>query len=243
MTRALLALHAATRFRLTPGRRIQCENDPDLSPAPLLYMSGCEEGWIGYVREDVGQAAVLAFDELILREPPVRSPGPSPRFAEAYCEILGATAPLTPHNFGPIHRLPRDTSWPCEVEVVCHGTPDGNALRTRIVRDGMPREMIEAGFVDLSHFWEPWCVVLSGEAIAAIAFAARKSLLAADIGVYTIESHRGRGLAAAVVAAWSKLLPRQPVLFYSTHRDNAASQRVIAKMGLPYVGESFTLNA
>jgi RimJ/RimL family protein N-acetyltransferase len=114
-------------------------------------------------------------------------------------------------------------------------------LRARIVRDGMPREMIEAGFVDLSHFWEPWCVALSGEAIAAIAFAARKSLLAADIGVYTIETHRGRGLAAAVAAAWSTRLPRQPVLFYSTHRDNAASQRVIAKMKLPFVGESFSL--
>jgi hypothetical protein len=241
VTRALLALQAATRFRLTPGRRIRCENDPELSPAPLLYMSGCEEGWIGYVREDVGETAARTFDELVLREPPVRGPGASPRFAEAYGEILGKTAPPTPHNFGPIHRLPRDTTWPGDARIVCHGTPEGNALRARIVRDGMPREMIEAGFVDLSHFWEPWCVALSGEAIAAIAFAARKSLLAADIGVYTIETHRGRGLAAAVAAAWSTRLPRQPVLFYSTHRDNAASQRVISKMKLPFVGESFSL--
>ncbi len=241
MTRALLALQAATRFRLTPARRIKSENDPDLSPAPMLYMSGCEEGWIGYVREDVEDIVARAFDELILREPPVRSPGASPRFAYDYREIVGATAPLTAHNHGPIHRLPRGTSWPSEANIVCHGTPEGHALRTRIVRDGMPREMIEAGFTDLSHFWEPWCVALAGDAIAAIAFAARKSLLAADVGVYTIEAWRGRGLAAAVTAAWSTLLPRQPALFYSTHRDNAASRRVIAKLALPFVGESFTL--
>jgi len=241
VTRALLALQAATRFRLTPARRIHCENDPELSPAPLLYMSGCEEGWIGYVREDVDETAARAFDELILREPPVRSPGASPRFAEAYREIVGASEPLTTRNHGPIHRLPRGTRWPDAANIVCHGTPEGNALRARIVRDGMPREMIEAGFTDLSHFWEPWCVALADDGIAAIAFAARKSLLAADVGVYTIEAHRGRGLAAAVTATWSTLLPRQPALFYSTTRDNDASRRVIAKLGLPFVGESFLL--
>ncbi len=30
-----------------------------------------------------------AFDELILREPPVRAPGAVPRFADAYREIVG----------------------------------------------------------------------------------------------------------------------------------------------------------
>ena len=241
MTRALLALQAATRFRLTPDRRIRCENDPDLSPAPLLFMSGCEEGWIGYVREDVDDIAARAFDELILREPPVRSPGASPRFAYDYREIVGATAPLTEHNHGPIHRLPRGTLWPGDAKIVCHRTPEGTALRARILREGMPQGMLDAGFTDLSHFWEPWCVALDGEAIAAVAFAARKSTLAADVGVFTIEAHRGRGLAAAVTAAWSTLLPRQPMLFYSTHRDNTASRRVIAKLGLPFVGESFSL--
>jgi len=241
VTRALLALQAATRFRLTPGRRIQCENDPDLSPAPLLYMSGCEEGWIGYVREDVDDVAARAFDELIQREPPVRGPGANPRFAESYREIVGTSETLTPHNHGPIHRLPRGTRGTADVAIVSNGTPEGNALRVRILRDGMPRELFEAGFTDLTHIWEPWCATLVDDAIASIAFAARKSLLAADVGVFTVASHRGRGLAAAVTAAWSTLLPRQPALFYSTHRDNDASRRVIAKLGLPFVGESFSL--
>ncbi len=241
MTRALLALHAATRFRLTPARRIASENDPEGSAAPLLFMSGCEEGWIGYVREDMDDAAARAFDELILREPPVRAPGAVPRFADAYREIVGWSELLTGHNYGPIHRLPRGLRWTGEATLVRSGTPEGEALRARIERDGMPQGMIEAGFTDFSHFWEPWCVALVAGDLAAIAFAARKGLLAADIGVFTLQAHRGRGLAAAVTAAWGTLLPRHPVLFYSPHRDHAASPRVIAKLGLHFVGESFCL--
>ena len=113
--------------------------------------------------------------------------------------------------------------------------------RARLQRDGVPKGMADAGFVDLTHFWEPWCVALVNDDIAAIAFGVRKGLLAAEIGVYTVAPYRGRGLAAAATAAWSTLLPRHPVLFYATHRDNAASQRVIAKLRLPFLGESFRI--
>ncbi|MEI9990730.1 MAG: hypothetical protein WDM86_11885 [Rhizomicrobium sp.] len=241
MTRALLALHAATRFRLTQGRRIAGENDPDGAIAPRLYMSGCEEGWIGYLREDFDEAAARAFDELVLREPPVRAPGAVPRFADAYREIVDTDELLTAHNYGPIHRLPRGTPWPGEATIVRSGTSDGAALRARLQSEGMPQGMIDVGFADPSHLWEPWCAVLVEGEVASVAFAARKGLLAADVGVFTLEAYRGRGLAGAVTAAWSTLLPRHPVLFYSTHRDNAASQRVIAKLGLPFVGESLTI--
>ncbi|MEJ0042502.1 MAG: hypothetical protein WDM81_09915 [Rhizomicrobium sp.] len=75
MTRALLALHAATRFRLTPARRIASENDPEGSAAPLLFMSGCEEGWIGYVREDMDDAAARGVRRIDL----ARAAGPRAR--------------------------------------------------------------------------------------------------------------------------------------------------------------------
>jgi hypothetical protein len=34
---------------------------------------------------------------------------------------------------------------------------------------------------------------------------------------------------------------RQRTLFYSTHRDNLASQRVIAQLGLPFIGASMRI--
>ena len=241
MTRALLALQAATQFKLSPDRRIEHANDPDRSPAPRLYMAGCAEGWVAYLREDVDDAAVRAIEELVLREPPLKGPGGGPRFAEDYREILGLPGGLTARNFGPVHRLPRGIRWSSDATIVCHGTARGDALRAKLARDGMPENLVEAGFTDLSHFWEPWCAALVDGEIAAVAFAARKGLLAADVGVYTLNDFRGRGYAAAVTVGWSTLLPRLPVLFYSTHRDNLSSQRVIARLGLPFLGESLRL--
>ena len=243
MTRALLALQAATLFEITPARRLKCTNDPDRAPAPLLYMAGCSEGWVGYVHEDVPDDAARAFAETMAREPSLTAAGGAPQFGEDYRAIIGAAEALTAHNYGPIHRIPRSRSVTANATVVCQGTPEGDALWTTLQRDGMPAALVAAGFTDTSHLWEPWCVALVDGAIAALAFAARKGLLAAEVGVYTLEHYRGRGLAGAVTAAWSGLLPRHPVLFYSTHRDNLASQRVIAKLGLPYVGESFRIEA
>jgi predicted GNAT family acetyltransferase len=55
--------------------------------------------------------------------------------------------------------------------------------------------------------------------------------------VNTLPAYRGRGLAAAATAGWSRLpgLQMRP-LFYATHRDNLSSQRVIARLGLPFLG-------
>jgi predicted GNAT family acetyltransferase len=98
------------------------------------------------------------------------------------------------------------------------------------------------GFADVTHFWEPWCVALVRDSIAAIAFAARLGESGAEIGVVTLPEFRGRRLAAAVTAGWSSL-PQlgERELFYSTTRDNVASQHVIARLGLPLVGVSMRL--
>lgn len=235
----MLALQAHTLFEISPQLRLVRSNDPDRSPAPRLYLAGGADGWVGYVREDVGETQRRAIDALLRDEPVVAAPGWVPRHAEEYRAILDAEA-LTAHNFGPVHRLPERTAA-ADVEIVCSGTAAGDALAARIADHGMPKGLYEAGFTDLSHFWPPWCVALAGDEIAAIAFCARNGLMAREIGVYTVAPYRGRGLAAAVTAAWSRMHPRHPMLFYSTHRDNLLSQRVIARLNLPFLGESFRL--
>lgn len=240
MSRALLALQAATLFEISPTRHLLRARGPDGSLAPRFYAAGCAEGWVGYVRDDVDAAAARVIHDLVAREPAVTVPGGTPRFAQDYCDILGGE-PLTPHNYGPVHRLRAGTAFSSDAIIVGEGTPEGDALIERIRRDGMPRHLIDAGFVDLTHFWSPWCVALAGGEIAAMAFCVRDGLLAREIGVYTFDGFRGRGYAAAVTAAWSALHPRHPVLFYSTHRDNLSSQRVIARLRLPFLGESMRL--
>jgi hypothetical protein len=239
--RALLALQAHTLFEISPRRRMVGVREPDRGSAPRFYLAGCAEGWVGYVRDDVVDAQARAIDALIAREPPVTAPGATPQFAEEYREILDGD-PLSAHNYGPVHRLPRGApAGAGDATIVRHGTPEGDALVARIRRVGMPRGLFDAGFVDLTHFWEPWCVAMVGGEPVAIAFCVRDGLMAREIGVYTVDWFRGRGLASAVTAAWSRMHPRHPVLFYSTHRDNLPSQRVIARLGLPFLGESMRI--
>jgi hypothetical protein len=139
------------------------------------------------------------------------------------------------------HILPHDTRWDGP-PVIAHGTPEGDALWARLERDGLPPGIVAQGFTDLSHFWPPWCVVMEGNEIASIAFAARIDAHAACIGVATVPAFRGRGLACAVTAAWSALPALAGhALFYSTHFDNHASRRVIAKLALPHLGTGLTM--
>lgn len=238
--RALLALQAHTLFEISPRLKMMRSRDPDQSPPPQLYMAGCEDGWVGYVREDIDDAQTRAIDEMVQREPPARGPGATPHFAEQYAEVLGSD-PLTDHNYGPVHRMPRGLTADCDAAIVREGSDDGVALVERITREGVPRGLFDAGFVDLSHFWSPWVVAMVGGDIAAMAFCVRDGLMAREVGVFTVSGYRGRGYAAAVTAAWSTMHPRHPVLFYSTHRDNASSQRVIARLGLPFLGESMRI--
>lgn len=58
----------------------------------------------------------------------------------------------------------------------------------------------------------------------------------AEAGVWTHVDFRGRGLAAATVAAWSQFDFGDRQLFYSTTRGNVSSQRVAARLGLPLLG-------
>src|SRR5260370_2867752 len=112
-------------------------------------------------------------------------------------------------------------------------------MLARLADGGMPDYMQTAGFKGAGDFWEPWCVALDAGEIASMAFAARLGVSGAELGVYTFPKYRGRGLAAAVTAAWSSLpsLNHHP-LFYSTSKSNRAAQRVIPRSSMRLIGTS-----
>jgi predicted GNAT family acetyltransferase len=106
----------------------------------------------------------------------------------------------------------------------------------------MSPAMVAAGFVDAGELWPPWCVATVDGEIAAAAFAARTGAGGLEVGVYTLEAFRGRALAAAVTAAWTRLPSLQArTLFYSTSISNRASQAVTVKLGLRRFGVSLAV--
>ena len=78
--------------------------------------------------------------------------------------------------------------------------------------------------------------------IASLVETVRIGPTGAEAGVNTVPDLRGRGFAAAATAGWAM----SPSLggrtrFYSTSATNRSSQRVAARLGLRYIGASFSL--
>lgn len=83
----------------------------------------------------------------------------------------------------------------------------------------------------------PWAVGLVDNQIVAICFCARLTDAATEAGVWTHHAFRGLGHAAAVTAAWAKLLlDTGRHVFYSTSSSNQSSQRAAARLGLRPIG-------
>ena len=238
----LLSVDAAATFVTDAAGRMVRQNDPERTPAPAMFFAGCERGNMFLLRSDISAPVAQQIAALVAREPPFAELGAQPLFIERYRELLGLETPTPERAFAQIHRLPRDLSFEHHATIVKQGTVEGDGLFAELKRHGLPAALRAMGFADVSHLWEPWCVAVVRSDIAAIAFAARLGESGAEIGVATMPAFRGRRLAPAVTAGWSSL-PQlgARALFYSTTRDNVASQHVIARLGLPLVGVSVRL--
>ncbi len=235
-----LKIGAESSFALDAYGRLLRQNDPDRSPAPRFSLVGCAEGNIAYFRRDVSAETVAAIERLVLTEPPLCRRDSEPRHRSSYAALLEADA--AHEEFGFTYALPNGTTFPSSVRIVRSGTPEGDALLLEYARLGVPSGLHELGFKDTHEFWAPWCIAFGRDEPAAIAFAARLGPRGAATGVATSKAFRGRGFAAAAVAAWSshpELTGK--VLGYSHKRENVPSQRVTERLGLRFIGVQFRI--
>ena len=218
--RRLLELETETRFTLKEGR-IASEAPPDNAPGPLLYMAGGRI-WVGET------VAPQVADELS------RLAGAD---LDRYLALLpGAGAPSS----GLSYLLPHGTQAPGAARTIASGSPAAENLETRFDREGMPRDLLDLNFRQVADLWPPYCLVVEDGDVAALAFTARRGSRGAELGLVTLPAFRGRGLAGQAVAGWSALPElRALTLFYSTATTNLASQRVAAKLGLPFIGSTW----
>ena len=235
----LLRLHIASMFALSPTGRILRESEPDNSPGPRLFFAGCAGGNLVRARHDVSDRTVLDAVALTEAEPPWRDPDILPDCLDGLVALMSRDAAAEAATPALIYRLPNGLAYDSGATIVRSDRAEGARLLARLTGQGMPPHLVQAGFVGLDDFWEPWCAAMEGREIAALAFAARIGAGAMDVGVYTFPGFRGRGLAAAVTAAWS-FLPgvAKHTLFYSHLATNLSSGRVAARLGLRRIGVS-----
>lgn len=237
---ALLEAHLATTFVLSGTARIVSENEPGLPPGPRLYMAGCRDGTRVRLRHEVDDETAGIIEALVSRQGPWVDPATDPAWL---ADLLARLAPVESVSRSTLYRLPHGLSQEAGASILRGDTAEGRAWLARLTEGGMPQHLLDAGFLGAGDFWEPWCVALEGETIAAMAFAARIGPRAAEVGVYSFPGFRGRGLAAAVTAAWSGLaeLADRP-LFYGTSVTNISSQRVAARLRLPVFGATMRVS-
>ena len=110
--------------------------------------------------------------------------------------------------------------------------PQGEAIQVVRENVGVLRRHFESMIDNLEHF-QPCLVVLDGDDAVSICDTVRRSARAAEAGLQTMETHRGKGHAVAVTSAWvSAIRAEGRIPMYSTSWENTASQGVAAKVGL-----------
>jgi hypothetical protein len=239
----LLSIQFQTLFLITGSGRIERENDPDHSPGPRLYLAGSVSGNVAGLRSDVTDDLAAEIMSLIAKEPPFFTRDGRPQYLDRYTDLLSREGAVRQQSLGVIYELPNDLGYRHKVPLIVSESDEGERLHTNLSVNGVPAGLLDMGFLDVSHFWAPWCMALHDGQVASVAFAARLSKSGAEIGVATAPEFRGRGYAAAAAARWSRLQSLQSrALFYSTSQTNLSSQRVAARLGLRFMGASLRIS-
>lgn len=194
---------------------------------PRFVLARTAEGSVWRVRHDVPDEVLPALRSLVESEPELLGPDDPPSHAHSYTRILGSVDRI---GGGPFYAFPSDQQPDPDVVAI---TPD----RVHLV----PEEL--GGPAGLDDGLEQPCfaIVADGRAVS-LCRTARLVPGTAQAGVKTLETYRGRGLAARVVGTWARAvreLGLEPL--YSTWLANSASRAVARKLGLRLVGVDFNV--
>lgn len=210
------------------------ESAPDRSQGKRFSFTGCRDGNLGVIRDDVPDAVARQLETFLAQEPPLVTVDMTPRYMEEYLGLLGGTA-----NLGLLWVFPGPLVRKDGVHLVWSGSNEGDDLLRRFDQLVSPG-LADVGFHESSDMWAPWCIAVVDGKIVSVAETVRTGAEGAEVGVDTDPNYRGRGLGAAATAGWSRhpeLADR--TLFYSTDRDNTSSRRLTERLHLRFIGSTF----
>lgn len=239
----LLHLDSRTLFVLTEQGRILRENDPDRSPGPKLWFAGSADGNAWRLNHSVVRDVAAEIEALAAEEPSFQAQGTLPRHIARYEKLLAALGVCAERSLALVHDLPHHLDIPRNAGLIASGSAGGARFVADIESRGMPANLIDLHMRKVKDLWAPWVIHMEEGEVASMAFTARLAAEGAELGLVTAPKFRGRGFARLVTAAWTNLpalADRQ--LFYGADRDNLASRRVIAYLGLRRIGVSLRLS-
>jgi hypothetical protein len=240
-TLGVLKLHRSTVFSFDSRGRMVHENDPRHSRGKRFSFTGCPEGNLSVVRDDVSEGAARTLLGFLQAATPFIQDDRPPAGLASCLVALGVDGAIEDGHFGLLWKLPAGLRYGVVAELVTSGTVQADRLVERFT-EVVPDSLKERGFREPADLWAPWCVAIVGDQVASIAQTVRKRLDGAEVGVDTAKEVRGRGLAAAATAGWSRHPELQDsTLFYSTGRTNVASRRVTDRLGLELIAHTFAV--
>ena len=188
------------------------------------------------VPDPVAQELRAAFEG----QPAGGDPGLEP-IALRHCkEILERRVGPMSQRCGPYFVIPPECAVVSEAQIE---TSLGEV--PELLRAARPENWESQEWDDLlaSKLHGPWAMAVEDERVVSICHTPiAMSAEAAECGAWTDPDWRGRGYAAATVAAWASILhPTGRELFYSTDAENVSSQRVAERLGLRLIGWTWNL--
>ena len=197
------------------------EPRPSRAPRFVIIRSTTDVAWA--LRDDIPAPIAQQIRTLAEEEDPIRDFATEPTNAAAYQALIRGT---TEH--GPVF------VFPDRLPQVNDVFPVRDVAQLEHNFDGWTADEIPG--------CSPILAVLEGNEAVSVCFCARKSSTAAEAGVATAQSHRGRGLAQRVTAAWAQAIRESGCRpLYSTSWSNAASLAVVRKLALEPCANDWSL--
>jgi GNAT superfamily N-acetyltransferase len=221
---ALPALVEATFSVDGTGRMIGDET------VPVLYVLRSRDSVLCRFHSDLTEMQVRRLGEIANRERSKR-PREWPMEYGEYINVLANSGlRVTAMRAGPLYAFPDTLAHRRACIPITEDNKD-------LLRGGLD-EWIPAGATPQPFI----AAVVDGRAVAICASVSRSSRAHAA-GVETDPHFRGRGLAAAVVAAWAGAVRSQGAIpYYGTSFDNLASQAVARRLGLKVIASEFSIS-
>lgn len=223
-----MQLHIGALYTYDNNGRVQGCNQFNGGLVPRFHLARTEEGNFCVYRSDVPDQLITLIQQLVLQEPPLDDPEAPPVFENEYLELLSGYSPVEAVWHGPAYRF-----------TTVDGANDPNIVKIDRSNKGLLEAHMDDWLGDVQHR-DPFLALLDGGHAVAVCASARITPEAHEAGVETAPTHRRRGYAARVVAAWAKAVSdanAEPL--YSTSWDNRASQGVAHSLNLDLIGTDF----